>query len=243
MFNERCRTVAALSGAPIPMSKQTTAQKSTRKARGFGQERHGEILAAATELFASEGYGRVTTRALAEKVGLSQTGLYVYFKSKEEILRAIRDQTHDAMTAAFDAAAASASSPRDALQKLIRSYIDFGLAHPAEYQLTFTVSPDALAPIEKDFSQPFDALEPGARSFLRFRDHLAQLSKQGLEISPDPMTAVQILWFVGHGAVSLLISRSHFPWSERRKLIKHLEGFVLAGLTGLDGTRAQRRKP
>jgi AcrR family transcriptional regulator len=212
------------------MPEKAAARRSTRKTRGFGQERRSEILAAATELFAAEGYGRVTTRALAERVGLSQTGLYVYFRTKEEILRAICDQTHDALTAAFDAAVASAGSPEDALRRLIRSYVDFGLTHPAAYQLTFTVSPDALAPIEKDLSRPFDAQEPGARSFLRFHDHLASLKKRGMPLGLDPMTAVQILWFVGHGAVSLLISRSHFPWAERETLIESLEHFVLAGL-------------
>jgi AcrR family transcriptional regulator len=213
------------------MPDTAATRKPARKTRGFGQERRGEILAAATELFASEGYSRVTTRALARRVGLSQTGLYIYFQTKEEILRAICDQTHDALTAAFDAAIAAASTPEDALRRLVRSYVDFGLAHPAEYQLTFTVSPDALAPIEKDFSRPFDAQEPGARSFLRFRDHLASLDEAGVSLALDPMTAVQILWFVGHGAVSLLITRSHFPWSERAKLIASLEHFVLAGLT------------
>jgi AcrR family transcriptional regulator len=216
------------------MRKKTTRKTSKRKARGFGQERRGEILRAATELFAAEGYGRVTTRALAQKVGISQTGLYVYFKTKEEILRAICDETHNAMTTAFDAAVAAARSPKDALRGLVRSYINFGLTHPAQYQLTFTISPDALAPIEKDFSKPFDAQEPGARSFLAFRNHLVRLSRQGTTVGADPMTAVQILWFVGHGAVSLLISRSHFPWAGRKKLINDLERFVLTGLGGLN---------
>lgn len=210
----------------------STGVKTVRKAKGFGGERRDEILAAATELFASEGFARVTTRELAKRVGISQTGLYVYFRTKEEILAAISDRTHDAMTAAFDAAVAQAKSPEDALSRLVRSYVDFGLAHPAEYQLTFTVSPETLAPIEKDFSKPFDAQEPGARSFLRFRDHLVALTSQGVRIKPDPMVAVQILWFVGHGAVSLLISRSHFPWAARKKLIEGLEQFVRAGLTG-----------
>jgi AcrR family transcriptional regulator len=206
--------------------------KTKRKPKGSGGERRDEILRAATELFASEGYGRVTTRELAKRAGLSQTGLYIYFRTKEEILAAICDRTHDAMTAAFEAALADAKSPKQALSKLVRSYIEFGLAHPAEYQLTFTVSPETLAPIAKDFSKPFVAQEPGARSFLRFHDLLARLAKQGAPIAIDPMTAVQILWFVGHGAVSLLISRSHFPWVERNKLIDQLERFVLAGLAG-----------
>ncbi len=172
----------------------------------------------------------MTTRELAKRAGLSQTGLYIYFRTKEDILAAICDRTHDAMTAAFETALAEASTPQQALAKLVRSYIDFGLAHPAEYQLTFTVSPETLAPIEKDFSKPFVAQEPGARSFLRFHDLIAKLAKQGARITIDPMTAVQILWFVGHGTVSLLISRSHFPWVERSKLIDQLERFVLAGL-------------
>jgi AcrR family transcriptional regulator len=225
------------------MAETVAARRRPRKTRGLGQERRGEILAAATELFAAAGYGRVTTRALADRVGLSQTGLYVYFRTKEEILRAICDQTHDALTAAFDAAMAAALSPQEALRRLIRSYIDFGLAHPAEYQLTFTVSPDALAPIEKDPSRPFDAQEPGARCFLRFRDHLLRLHEAGVMIGFEPMTAVQLLWFAGHGAVSLLLSRPHFPWAERERLIESLTEFALAGLAATNGAAPIGRQP
>ncbi len=223
----RSAMMGRMPRTPKPKPRRS---RTKRKPKGFGAERRDEILAAATELFASEGYGRVTTRELARRAGLSQTGLYIYFRTKEEILAAICDRTHDAMTAAFEASLAEAKTPQEALSKLVRSYIEFGLAHPAEYQLTFTVSPETLAPIEKDFSKPFVAQEPGARSFLRFHDLLAKLAKQGARIKIDPMTAVQILWFVGHGAVSLLISRPHFPWVERNKLVDQLERFVLAGL-------------
>ena len=204
--------------------------RSKRKPRGFGQERRHEILTAAKELFANEGFARVTTRALAEKAGLSQTGLYLYFATKEDILRAISDQTHDALAAAFDRAVADASTPSERLRKLVRVYIDFGLAHPAEYQLTFIVGPDALSPINKDFSRPFEQQEPGARSFLRFRAHLAALLSAEQLGGLDPMAAAQILWFVGHGAVSLLISRSHFPWADRETLIDGVVNLVIKGL-------------
>lgn len=204
--------------------------RSGRKPKGLGRERREEILAAAKELFASEGYARVTTRALAERAGLSQTGLYLYFPTKEHILRAISDATHDALTAAFDSAVAAAGTPREKLRKLICSYVEFGLAHPAEYQLTFTVSPEALAPIAKDFSRPFEAQAAGARNFLRFRDHLAALAEDGALGGLDAMAAAQILWFVGHGAVSLLISRPHFPWIDRETLIDGLADVLLKGL-------------
>jgi AcrR family transcriptional regulator len=215
-------------------SKRRSQPRSTRKPKGSGSERRAEILAAAKALFASEGFASVTTRALAAKAGLSQTGLYIYFATKEDILRAISEETHDAMTAAFEQAVAGAGSPRDKLRRLIRAYVEFGLGHPADYQLTFTVGPEALGPLEKDFSKPADAQEPGARSFMRFGELLADLAGPDLLGSLSPLAATQILWFVGHGAVSLLISRPDFPWADRKTLIDGLERLVLNGLVGLE---------
>jgi AcrR family transcriptional regulator len=215
----------------VSRAPASRAARSTRKAKGAGHERRGEILATAKEMFVRDGYKTVTTRALAEAAGLSQTGLYLYFASKEEILRAICEDTHDAMRAAFDRAAGGATDPKDCLQRLMRSYIDFGLAHPAEYQLTFTVRPAAIGPAAKNFSRPDDLQEAGARSFLRFRDHLATLAARGALGGYDPMLVSQMLWFVGHGTVSLLISRPHFPWLDRDLLIDSLEKVLIAGLT------------
>jgi AcrR family transcriptional regulator len=210
--------------------RRPLAVRSQRKPKGSGQERREEIIAAAKELFMTEGFAKVTTRAIAEKAGLSQTGVYLYFPAKEDIFKAIGDETHDAMSAAFDRAVASPGSQREIFCRLIHAYIDYGLSHPAEYHLTFTVGPDALTPIGKDFSRPLEAQETGARSFMRFRDHLAKFAPAGLIGDLDPMFAAQMLWFVGHGAVSLLTTRSHFPWTDRDALIARLEDVVINGL-------------
>jgi hypothetical protein len=134
------------------------------------------------------------------------------------------------MSAAFDRAAAGSGTPREIFRRLIHAYVDYGLSHPAEYHLTFTVGPDALTPIAKDFSRPLEAQEAGARSFMRFRDHLAKLAPAGLIGNLDPMFAAQMLWLVGHGAVSLLTTRSHFPWADRDALIAGLEDVIIKGL-------------
>ena len=213
--------------------RRPLAVRSQRKPKGSGQERREEIIAAAKELFMTEGFTKVTTRAIAEKAGLSQTGVYLYFPAKEDILKTIGDETHDAISAAFDRAVAKPGTPREIFHRLIHAYINYGLAHPAEYHLTFTVGPDALAPIGKDFSRPLEEQEAGARSFMRFRDHLAKLAPAGLTGDLDPMFATQILWFVGHGAVSLLTTRSHFPWADRDALIAALEDIVINGLAAM----------
>jgi AcrR family transcriptional regulator len=210
--------------------RRPLAIRSQRKPKGSGQERRDEIIAAAKELFMTEGFAKVTTRAIAEKAGLSQTGVYLYFPAKEDILKAIGDETHDAISAAFDRAVARPGTPREIFRSLIHAYIDYGLSHPAEYHLTFTVGPDALTPMAKDFSRPHELQEAGARSFMRFRDHLAKLAPAGLMGDLDPMFATQMLWLVGHGAVSLLTTRSHFPWADRDALIAALEDVMINGL-------------
>lgn len=52
-----------------------------------------EILQAAAELFASEGYTATSTRAIAQAVGLRQASLFHYFPRKEAILAELLDRT------------------------------------------------------------------------------------------------------------------------------------------------------
>ena len=52
-----------------------------------------EILDAAGELFTTLGYAGTSTRSIAESVGIRQASLYHYFKTKDDILCALLDQT------------------------------------------------------------------------------------------------------------------------------------------------------
>ena len=74
------------SGAARKPAKSYVVSLENRKRRGFGHQRPEEILSAARALFLEHGAENVTTRQIAARVGISQTALYVYFKSKEEML-------------------------------------------------------------------------------------------------------------------------------------------------------------
>jgi AcrR family transcriptional regulator len=52
-------------------------------------DRHAEILAAALELMAEQGYHGTSLRELAKRLGISQPSLYHYFSSKEELAEQI----------------------------------------------------------------------------------------------------------------------------------------------------------
>lgn len=64
-----------------------------RDQRRPGTTPRDEILDAAGELFTTLGYTGTSTRSIAESVGIRQASLYHYFKTKDDILCALLDQT------------------------------------------------------------------------------------------------------------------------------------------------------
>lgn len=204
-----------------------------RKPRGMGFERRGEILAAARQLFIAEGYETVTTRRLAEKAGLSQTGLYVYFRSKEEILDALCRDTFRQLADRFAAAIASVKEPRELLRALLFGYIEFGLAHPDEYQLTFMTSSSAPKfTHHKAAGGAVDRQGIGIQSFLLFRDQISRMMFTGVLKPMDATLAAQTVWVSAHGLVALLIARPGFLWVDRDALVETIVDTLVAGLQG-----------
>ena len=63
------------------------------------QARINEILAAADQLFFTQGYQATTISDIAKKMGVAQGMLYYYFKSKEEVLAMLLDQHAAALVA------------------------------------------------------------------------------------------------------------------------------------------------
>jgi len=202
-----------------------------RKPRGLGHERHGEILAAAKALFISEGYETVTTRKLAERVGLSQTGLYVYFKSKEEILDALCRETFEQLAQGFHQTVSGAKPDLDLLRRLIAGYVEFALKHPDEYQLTFMVSHAMLKHSHnKDLSRPFHEQGPGLQAFMLFREQVARMIEAGVVRPMDVNVATQTIWVACHGLVAMLIARPEFPWADCKCLVDALVEILVRGL-------------
>ena len=57
--------------------------------RHTAEERKLSLMQSALELFSTEGFDGTTTRAIAEKDGVSEAMLYRYFRSKDTLLEAV----------------------------------------------------------------------------------------------------------------------------------------------------------
>jgi AcrR family transcriptional regulator len=100
-----------------------------------------EILDAARELFVCEGYGSVSLRKIARRIGYTPMAIYVHFRDKSEILDCICEESFDCFRANAERLDRLALPPRERLAAGLRAYIAFGLEHPHHYQLTFMTPP------------------------------------------------------------------------------------------------------
>lgn len=80
----------------------------------------GVLLQTAAHLFRSQGFDRTTVRDLASAVGIQSGSIFHHFKSKDEILRAVMEQTILYNTALMQAELADVTGVRERLLALIR---------------------------------------------------------------------------------------------------------------------------
>jgi AcrR family transcriptional regulator len=84
------------------------------------QSARGKLLQVSAHLFRHKGYERTTVRDLASAVGIQSGSIFHHFKSKDEILRAVMEETVVYNTALMRAALSEASTVRERLLALIR---------------------------------------------------------------------------------------------------------------------------
>ena len=195
-----------------------TPQRSPRKAKGAGPERREEILAAALRLFGQFGLYGVSTRQIAQAVGVSQPTLYAYFASKDEIAAELHARAFRELEARLRVGVRDADT-LEAVAAGLRIYLDFGLENPDAYRVAFMIAgPHGRVAVAGPVDES-DVSVPGHTAFDILRRMIADLHRRGLGAGDDPERMAQSVWAGMHGLVSLLIARPGFPWAEREALV------------------------
>jgi AcrR family transcriptional regulator len=193
------------------------------------EELRQEILDAARELFAKEGYQNVSMRKIAEKIDYSPTTIYLYFEDKNELLSSICEETFTKLVKEFEDIVASTDDPIEQLKRAGRAYIDFGLSHPNHYTVTFMGAghPGHTEEHKFDFQGSM-----GERCFMHLRSIVERCVRQGKFRPLDLDATSQALWAVVHGITSLLITHPLFPWVDKNLLINQVIDVMAEGLKG-----------
>jgi AcrR family transcriptional regulator len=200
----------------------------TRKPRGFGHERPEEILGAARALFLEHGVENVTTRQIAARVGISQTALYVYFKSKDEMLDKLASAALRKLGAALDVVNIRCSDTEEFLRQNFREYIRFGLEHPDEYRLAFMLR-DGRRKAAHD--EPHHRHSIGDALFDALKDRIEQgVACGALRCLTSSLGAAQCIWAAIHGLVALRLAYPDFDWIAVEELIDTHVDLLLHGV-------------
>jgi len=94
-------------------------------------ERLNQILAAATELIARDGYERASMRAVARAAGVSLAGMYHYFDSKERMLFLIQFRTFNSLLSGLKEKLVGVSDPVEQMRIMIRAHVGYFAANMA----------------------------------------------------------------------------------------------------------------
>lgn len=84
-------------------NRELGSTKRTGRPRNSGRDSANpreEILKEASRLFTAQGVAATTISQIAECVGLRQSSMYYYYKSKEEILSALMEKNRESLTLA-----------------------------------------------------------------------------------------------------------------------------------------------
>ena len=196
----------------------------TRKPRGQGASRRGEILAAAKELFLEEGVEHVTMRRIATAVGVSATALYVYFPDKDAILQAIAAECFKRLIAAHEASNRTDWSAAENLRAGLRTFVDFGLGHPDEYRLVF------LRGVRRGGMDPCKDVPEADIGFGLLVASVQAMIDTG-QFPPKPaILLAESIWACLHGLVILLISHPDAVETKPEALIGQVIDLTIDGL-------------
>ena len=174
------------------------------------------ILDAARDMFVRKGYEATTMRAIADRVEYAPGSIYHHFRDKQALLTELCFNDFRALAHTFQRVG-QVADPIERLKRIGQAYIEFGMQHPAQYQLMLlTPRPDVV--ISPGVGQAPGNPSVDAYAFLLQTCEEAIASGRMRPAFKDPHQVAQIVWAGWHGLVSLQIVHGKDEFMKARDL-------------------------
>jgi AcrR family transcriptional regulator len=185
------------------------------------------ILHAAGQIIAAEGYAALSMRKLAQRVGYSPAAIYLHFRNREEIGRAVGQSGYRQLMEAMTAAASGVAGPAARLRVLLQSYVRFGLEHPETYRLILMSDAAYLKAV---FAEKSDD-DPAELAFELLVTTIAELRANGYSAgSHSVLELAESCWVMVHGIVSLRLTCDGYPITSADQICSIYIETLLRGL-------------
>lgn len=185
-------------------------------------EIRADLVAAAHALVKDEGYEGLTIRKLADRAGLATMSVYSYFADKQSILEAMAEDAFVELARRCDMR--RTADPLESLTGGLEEYVTFGLENPNEYRTVF-MTPQVHVHQDKTFDD-LEAHNPAFQGLLM----AVQDCIDAKALSGDARAIATILWTVAHGAVSLILTFSLYPFGDPKAYANRVIELALSGI-------------
>lgn len=108
------------------------------KKRMKTDERQSEIIRVAVDLAAEKGVDGVTTQDMADAMQVTQGTIFKHFATKDDIWVGAMQWIRDRLMSVLEKAAAQATDPLDAIERMFFAHIGFIAKHPAIPRVLFS---------------------------------------------------------------------------------------------------------
>lgn len=178
------------------MAESSETSVSQRRRERERAEMRGRLLSAAREIATEEGWQAVTIRRIADRLEYASPILYQHFPGKDALLWELAREGFREITARLRNAVEL--PPDKLLDAIAITYWDFASAAPELYQVMHGLGGVPFGTAET----PHEAQE----AFQLCRQALLRLATAQGGTLHDPDAAVDTIWAVLHGFVSLAMS-------------------------------------
>ena len=180
-----------MSPAPISAAPDASAAVS-------GEDRAGEILRVAVDVFGEAGYAGARIDEVAQRVGIRRPSVLYHFPDKPSLYAAaLGDVVRDIV----DRVVATESLPGDRLEAVADAWVDFVIARPNAARLLLRQMIDANPSAVR-------STEPAVRDLLRslqaaIDDHAAQEGRKTLDATEFALilSSTSLVWAASRSAV------------------------------------------
>jgi AcrR family transcriptional regulator len=185
----------------VEVTSTSPSRRAERK-----EKLRGEILAAASKMFADRGYEAVTLREIAKEIGYTHAVIYQHFPDKWHILAELSRETIGLLIQNFDAIAAEYSEPKERLFATSRGLIQFCTAHPQQFRNVF-FGPENRNGIRA--GQYIDDI--GKPLFQRFVQLFFEVARDEGLPNKDDMLVAHTWWYTIFGLATLFVIQGVVP--------------------------------
>jgi AcrR family transcriptional regulator len=93
------------------------------------------ILRHAAQIFAERGFEGASIRDISRATGISLSGLYYYFESKQKLLYLIQKHAFTSILSRLQLCLAATAAAEERLKLFIQNHLEYFLSHPAEMKV------------------------------------------------------------------------------------------------------------